>query len=241
VTYVATAGVTISHEDHEDHDDHATTPQPTAVAGVPGSDRRVAISGAVTLDGAPFDAEFLGVRVVNDGLPAICQLGIVPVEAGRYQAVVLAEEEVRGCGADGAELLVWTYVDETFVYSAEKLKWPGDGKSVTFDATFSTGSPEGATFPTTEVHGQLTKNGAPLPGGTVIEAYAGDVRCGISSLRYSGDFEGYAVVVAGPASLPDCREGSVLSFRVDGEPVEGTVTHNLARGQDGHELDLVVP
>ena len=221
----------------------AVTPVATANTTAPGADERAALRGTLTLDGAPLEAKFLGVRVVRDGLAAACQDAIPAVTQGRYEIPVAADAEVRGCGAPGAELLLWTYVGDDFIFSTVTAPWPGSGTTATVDTSFSSAAREGASKPVTEFKGHLfDRDGSRLPGGTVIEAYAGDVRCGVTSLRYGDATEGYyTLIVAGPRSVPGCGEGASLTFRLDGKPAAETAVNDLGKGSEkSHELDLSV-
>jgi hypothetical protein len=211
-------------------------------ASVPAGARRATLHGTLTLDGAPFDAQFLGVRVARDGLSAACQAGIPPVTDGRYQVGVVADDEVRGCGAPDAEVLLWVHDGERFLFSNERVLWPGDGAEATFDASFSSARPLGASRPVTELKGHLfARDGAELPAGTVVEAYAGETRCGVTSLRPREETEGYyTIVVAGPDDVPACAEGATLTFRLDGAPAEQTAVHDLNRTPGERELDLTL-
>jgi hypothetical protein len=50
---------------------------------VPDTGARVTLHGSLTLDGAPIEARFLGVRVVRDRLAAACQITIPAITQGR--------------------------------------------------------------------------------------------------------------------------------------------------------------
>lgn len=219
-----------------------STPVASDLTDVPGAAERVTLRGALTLDGAPLEAEFLGVRVIRNGLPAACQYTIPAVTQGRYEVRVVADAEVSGCGTPGAELLLWAFAKDAFIFSEQTVPWPGSGGTATFDASFSSDAREGAGKPVTEFKGHLfDREGARLPGGTVLEALVGDVRCGVTSLRYGDDFEGYyTLVVAGPEFIPACAEGARLTFRLNGEPAAETAFNDLGRGNEGHELNLAV-
>lgn len=198
---------------------------------------RLTLTGVLTVDGAPFDAQFMGVRIMRDGLATICQAEIPPVVQGAYEIDVLSDAEARGCGQNGAELLLWTYFDETFLYASTTAPWQNGGTAF-FDASFSTADPKGASLPATGFRGSVTDaDGATPPAGTVIEAYVGDVLCGVTSLR-SGDFEGYSIIVAGPQALAACAEDATVTFRVDGTQVAQTGINDLSFDDNGHMLDL---
>lgn len=219
-----------------------TAPVATGLTNVPGADERVTLRGTLTLDGVPLEARFLGVRVVRDGLAAACQNTIPAVVEGRYEIEVAAEAEVRGCGNPGAELLLWTFVHDAFVYSTQTAPWPGGGATATFDASLSSDVREGASQPVTEFKGHLfDREGRELPSGTVVEAFVGEVQCGVTSLRYGDAVERYyTLIVAGPESVSGCVEGARLTFRLDGKPAAETAVNDLGRGSEGHELDLNV-
>jgi hypothetical protein len=241
--YVATSGIELGHEGHGAAQPTQTTSGNGVPPGeIPGSGQRATLSGTLTLDGAPLEAEFLGVRVTRDGLSTACQYTIPAITRGRYEIKVVADAEVRGCGAPGAEILLWTYASGVFIFSQQTTPWPGNGATATFGATFSSDAPEGASKPVTEFKGELfDRDGARLPGGTVIEAYVDDVRCGITSLRYGDDFENlYTLIVAGPESVPGCASDATLTFRLDGAAAAETAVNDLGRNEDGHELILTL-
>ena len=232
----------------DDGDDNAP-PTETLVTRVPtftpipGVAERVTLRGNLTLDGAPLETQFLGARVVRDGLAAACQDTIPSVAGGEYELPVAANAEVRGCGAPGAEIVLWAHVsDDLFVYSKETLAWPGDGGEATFDATFSLADPAGATLPVTGIKGLLfDADGEMLPGGSVVEAFIGGTLCGETSLRYADATEGYyTLIVAGPESLPACAEGAPIEFRIDGKPADGTAINDLGAGANGEEVNLTL-
>lgn len=240
--YAATTGITVGGERHASVS-AGSTPTRAAQDEPPGAQDRAVLSGTLTLDGAPLDAQFVGVRVIRDGLATACQQTIPSVTGGRYQVAVLADTEQRGCGAPGAALLLWTFVDGTFLYSTQPAPWPGDGAAATLDAAFSSATPDGAVKPATEFKGRLLdRSGASLPGGAVLEAYVDDTLCGITSLRYRGENEMlYTLIVAGPEARAGCAEGAALRFRINGALIEATDVNDLARGGAGHELDLMTP
>ena len=205
----------------------------------PGVEEQATFGGILTLDGTPLVADFLGARVVRDGLVTACQDEIPEVTDGVYSITVAAEAEVRGCGAPGAEVLLWAFANDSYVFAAQTSPWPGDGEATSFDATFSSTAPVGASMPVTEFKGRLfDADGAELPGGTVVEAYIGDVLCGVTSLRYGDATEGiYTMMVAGPDAVPGCDIGATINFRVDGIPAGETLT-NDPEGEIPDEVNL---
>jgi len=218
---------------------HRLSPRPgTPEADArPGAGDRVVLRGNLTLDGRPFDARFLGAVVRRAGLVTPCQYTLPPVEQGRYTITVLADTESRGCGVPGAEILLWTFVHEKILYSRAAVSWPGRGRSARFDATFSLARPNGDVPPTVQFNGALlARDGRKLPPGTRVEAYVGDTRCGIASTRRGGSFSGYVLAVVGPESIPACKRGATLTFRIDGRPAVETSRNDPS--VQGHSLDL---
>lgn len=206
---------------------------------LPGAGDRVVLHGKLTLDGEPFDARFLGAVVRRDGLVTPCQFTLPPVDQGRYTITVLADAESRGCGAPNAEILLWTFVNEKIHYSSGAVAWPGNGRTATFDASFSTATPNGDVPPTVQFNGELFgRDDTKLPPGSRVEAYVGTTRCGIASTRRSGSFAGYVLAVVGPESIPGCVRGATLTFRIDGRPAVETSTNDP--NVQGRALDLTV-
>ncbi|MBA2327144.1 MAG: hypothetical protein H0V95_10945 [Actinobacteria bacterium] len=198
------------------------TPEAEAVPGV---DDRVVVRGNATLDGAPFDARFLGARVERDGLITPCP-GLAPVTDGRYEIAVMADAESSGCGAKGAQIILWTFVEGEELYVTDALRWPGNGETTTFDASFSTAAPDGAASPTVGFVGEVyDRRGRHLPPGTRVEAFVGDTRCGVASVRRTGSFSGFSLGVVGPGSVAGCEAGATLTFRIDGKPAAETAVN----------------
>jgi hypothetical protein len=214
----------------------AGTPEADAV---PGAADRAVLQGALVLDGAPFDAPFLGAIVRRDGLVTPCQYTLPPVDDGRYEIVVLAEAEASGCGAPGAEILLWTFAEGRRLFSREAAPWPGNGAAASFDASFSSSAPEGDAPATSDFLGEIfRRSGERLPHGTRVEAYVGRVLCGIASTRRTGNFGGYILSVVGPDSVAGCDLGAKLSFRVEGERAKTTAVNAPDAGPN---LDLLLP
>ena len=212
-----------------------------AVAGdaLPGARDRATLRGRLTVDGAPLDAEFLGAVVVHpNGLVAACQ-GILPaVENGRYEITVLPDALVNGCGSSGARVVLWEFAQGTRLYSNESVRWPGKGRTATFNATFLTTVPDGVAPPMSQFNGEVfDRHGRQVAAGTKIEAYIGKTRCGVSSTRRGGSFSGYIMSVVGPDSIAGCTAGATITFRIGGKPAVDTAVNAL---DDGGTLDLTV-
>ena len=206
---------------------------------VKGARDRVVLQGTVTRDGRPFDADTLGVEVRHNGFTTPCQYTLVPVTRGRYEITVQADSEASGCGTRGADLVLWTFVGGERLYSREKARWPGDGKATTFDATFSTSEPDGVGAPAAGFAGEVyRRDGTQLGPGTRVEAYVGETRCGVASVRRTGNFSGFSLNIAGPDAVSGCVSGATLTFRIDGRPAIDTKVNN---GDDRGSLDLSLP
>jgi hypothetical protein len=211
------------------------TPQ---AAALPGAADRVTVSGMLSLDGAPFDARFLGAVVRKDGRISPCQYTLTSVDDGGYEIVVSGDAEVSGCGTAGAEILLWTFAQDQKLYSFESVAWPGNGGSATLDARFSTAAPRGSVPPVTEFAGEVyDEEGSHLPPGTRVEAYVGDVLCGVASTRRGGNFVGYILSVVGPEAIRGCERDATIAFLVDGRPALETAVNHLGSGGG---LDLTV-
>ena len=217
-------------------------PRPgTPEAGaVPGARDRVVVRGTASIDGAPFDAQWLGAAVLRDGLMAACQYGLVPVTDGRFEITVVAEAEASGCGDRGAEIVLWTYAGDTKLQGTASLTWPDDTAAAKFDVRFSTAAPQGVAPEVSEFVGDvLDADGRYAPPGTRIEAYVGNTRCGRASTRRTGSFSGYTLAVAGPDAVAQCARGATLTFRVDGKRADQTAPNAPNRGRSA--FDLTVP
>jgi hypothetical protein len=207
-------------------------------ATVPGVRDRAVLRGMLALDGAPFDATYLGAIVRRNGLTTNCQRTLPPVVAGRYEIGVAADAESSGCGAPGARIVLWTFVQDQILYSRETVPWPGNGRTTTFDASFSTSAPNGAAPPTSSFVGEVFyRDGRHLLPGTLVEAFVDGTRCGIASVRRTGNFSGYTMAVVGPDSVAGCLRDATLTFRLDGRRAIGTAVNEPGGGTD---LDLTL-
>jgi pimeloyl-ACP methyl ester carboxylesterase len=206
------------------------TPEADAVRG---AGKRVTIRGTLSVEGAPLDARFLGAVVEGrNGLTAPCLYKASDARQGRFEITVMADAEASGCGARGARIVLWTYVDDTKLFSSEALPWPAEKRTVDFDAGFSTVAPGGATRPTVEFAGEVYDgDGRHVRAGSRVEAFVGGTRCGVGSVRRTGSFSGYLLAVAGPESIAECARGATVTFRVNGRPaVETAVNESGQRG-----------
>lgn len=220
----------------------SATTVPTARApetNVPGTGGRAVVRGNASLDGAPFDAEFLGAVVRKDGLVTPCQYTLPHVEQGHFEIAVMGSAEASGCGVAGAEILLWTFVDEKQYFSTRSIQWPEDLGPSTFDASFSTAVPRGAMRQRTEVAGEIfERDGRQLGPGTRVEAYIGTTICGVASVRTNGDFTGISLSIVGPDSVAGCARDATVTFRVDGRKAVTTAVNNL---RFYRSLDLRLP
>lgn len=219
----------------------ATTSAKKGPPPVRGASDRVVVRGDATLDGAPFDARWVGAVLLKDGLVTPCQHTLPPVANGRYTITVLADTESSGCGAPGGKIVLWTYAGDQIVFSTNAMAWPGNGRVKTFAARYSASTPAGAAPVTAQFNGGVFRSdGRPLPAGTRVDAYVQGTRCGTASVRTSTDFSGYVLSVVGPESIAGCERGAPLTFRIDGRPAADTSVVNTPPGQR-ESLDLMLP
>lgn len=195
---------------------------------------RVTIRGTATLDGAPLTADFLGAVVRADGLVTPCQADIPSVTRGSYGIRVLAQEAGSGCGRRGAEVLLWTFVGDTKIFSTSAVAWP-PRDAAQFDVQFSSTMPRGDAPAVTELSGEVfDQAGRRLPPGTRVEAYIGATRCGVASVRDADDtFTGYILSVVGPDSIGGCTQGAPITFRINGRPAIETSVNDLGPPPSG--------
>jgi hypothetical protein len=199
------------------------------------------VSGTAALDGAPFDSRWVGAVVLRSGLVTPCQDALPPVSNGRYSVTVFSERAASGCGAPGAQIVLWTFADEKILYSTNALPWPQNGHDATFMAQYSTSAPAGAAPVVAQfTGGAFGSDGRELPPGTTVEAYVGATRCGVASVRKGDGFTGYVLSVVGPDSMIGCTRGAVLTFRIDGQVARPTDAVNAPPGQQ-EALDLQLP
>jgi hypothetical protein len=66
----------------------------------------------------------------------------------------------------------------------------------------------------------------------------GAVRCGVASVRRTGSFSGFSMSVVGPDSIPRCKSGATITFRVNGRRALDTLINEPGSSS---ELDLTVP
>ena len=197
---------------------------------VRGAGERAVVRGSLTLDGTPFDSRTLGAVVVRNGLVTPCQYTLPRVENGRYEITVMANAEASGCGTKGARIVLWTFAQEKILYSTEAVPWPKNGHPTTFGGSFSTAAPDGAAPAIVGFAGEVyDRRVRPMPGGTRIEAYVGDTRCAVTSVRRAGNFAGFSMDVVGPASVPGCERGATLTFRINGRPAAETAINERGR------------
>lgn len=196
------------------------------------------LRGRALLDGAPFDSRWVGAVVLHHGLSTPCQYSLPPVTKGRYSIRVFAAARSSGCGAPGAQIVLWTFAAGKIIFSTNRVTWPGNGRTASFAARYSTATPAGAAPVTAEFNGGVFgADGRELAAGTRVDAYVGTTRCGTASVRKGDEFTGYILAVVGPESIAGCTRGAPLTFRIDGRPAAPTTVRNSPPGQRD-SLDL---
>jgi pimeloyl-ACP methyl ester carboxylesterase len=210
---------------------------------VAGAADRVTLRGRVTLNGAPPGYAYIWAEVLDGGMRRLCAFeGAAPGADGRYERVVAGEREVAGCGAPGRAIRLVAAAGREVYVSRETVAWPAEGGSVTLDVDFVEADARRPEDAVTSVYGSvLDAEGRRVAAGARIEAYAGDVLCGVAGLPAAVmAFESpdtYEVLLASPDAVPGCERDATITFRVDGKRVDQTVVH--APG-DSVALDLVV-
>jgi hypothetical protein len=198
----------------------------------PGTSDRAIVRGRALLDGKPFDSRWVGAVVLSDGLVTPCQSTLPPVKDGRYSVPVFADVESSGCGAPGSQIGLWTFAHDKVLYSTDTVAWPGNGRTTTFAPRYSSAAPGGATPELAQFTGTAASaDHEQLPPGTRVEAYVGQTRCGVASVRTTDAFTGYILAVVGPDSIAGCTRGAALSFRVNGRPASHAPAVNTPPGQ----------
>jgi hypothetical protein len=200
----------------------------------PPEPRTVTIEGEATLDGRSFDSDFVGAVVIGgDGLVTPCQDELPPVRDGRYSIAVLSRRAGSGCGAPGSTVVLWTHAGGRYVYATEPAEWPGDPETdhLDFDPAFDSTHPNGAAPELAQFNGAvLDADGEPAPIGTEVEAFVGDTRCGVASVRSADEFVGYVLAVVGPDAVPGCDRDVAITFRIGGEPAQHDPVTNRPPG-----------
>lgn len=206
---------------------------PGGALGIGRADRAI-VQGRASLDGAPFDAPYLGAVVHWHGLITPCQRTLPRVRDGSFSIPVYANAVAKGCGRKGAEISLWTFVGEQIVYSTNSLRWPGRGNTVSFRPRFASATPDGGVGPIVGFAGEVfDRRGRRLPPGADITAYIGSTRCAVATTRVIENFTGFSLDVVGPESIPGCVHGGTITFRVDGR-----VANEIARNEQGKRPTL---
>ncbi|MDP9238426.1 MAG: tannase/feruloyl esterase family alpha/beta hydrolase [Chloroflexota bacterium] len=219
-----------------------------AASHVKGADERLTLTGAMTLDGAPFQDAVVFALARNDGMLRLCSYERPDLDAGRYRLTVAADAEAAGCGAPGAVVTLVMFNGERYL-SEQTLPWPASPGDAAFNVTFSSANPRGANpsqdafFGTYFFGTLLDSKGNALGPGTTVEAYSGDARCGAYAVpavkMMFDDPQDYELSVASAGIVPACAKGATVSFRVNGKETGITALNDLV--PEGHPLDLVMP
>jgi len=184
---------------------------------------RTVVTGTAELDGRRLDARFLGAVVRRHGLVTPCQAALPPARDGRFRIPLFLRRGAAGCGGPGTQVLFWTFAGRQ-LWSRRWVPWSDVTDPVAL--RFSRATPSGAVPLRTEISGRaFDARGRPVPLGTRIEARVGSTTCGVASVRAGGGFRGYILNIVGPDSIPGCRDGATVSFRIGGAPAEQTATN----------------
>ena len=195
----------------------------------------------MTLDGEPLpDGANIWAEVWDDGLRALCSYPTSPSAAGRFTVSIAGDAEVADCGAAARQLVVVAGNGDGLHFS-QPMPWPGPGARE-LDMTLDSSAAD-IGMRSTPLFGSATyASGAPLPPGTRIDAYAGTVLCGSTSVPRAvmifSNPDSYLLMTSSPDAVPGCAEGAPLTLRIDGVAV-GTATNTL--DYDGQQTDAVLP
>jgi hypothetical protein len=204
-----------------------------------GAEDRAVVRGRATLDGARFDAPYLGAVIKRHGLVTPCQHTLPRVRDGRFAISVRARTEASGCGAAGSRIFLWTFVQDQIVYSNQSVRWPGAGETARFDPGFSISAPTGGVGPIVGFAGEIfDARSRRLPAGARVEAYIGETLCAVATTRRIDNFTGFSIDVVGPDSIPGCAIGGTITFRVDGRDANETAVNQAGQGAS---LNLSLP
>jgi hypothetical protein len=196
-----------------------------------GAEDRVVVRGRANLDGASFDAAYLGAVVKRHGLVTPCQSTLPRVRDGRFAITVFARTEASGCGAPGSKIFVWTFVQDQIIYSNQSVRWPGNGETARFNPGFSIGAPTGGVGPIVGFAGEIfDQRNRRLPPGAHVQAYIGKTLCAVATTRRIDNFTGFSIDVVGPDSIPGCAIGATITFRVDGRDAHETAVNQTGQG-----------
>jgi hypothetical protein len=196
-----------------------------------GAKDRVVIRGRAKLDGASFDAPYLGAVVKRRGLVTPCQQTLPRVRNGRFTITVFPRTEANGCGAAGGQVFLWTFVQDQIVYSNQSVQWPGNGKTARFNPGFSISAPNGSVGPIVGFAGEIfDARNRRLPPGAHVEAHIGKTLCAVATTRRLDNFVGFSIDVVGPDSIPGCAIGETITFRVDGRDAHETAVNQAGQG-----------
>ena len=145
----------------------AVTGAAEAAAAPPASVDRSVIRGRAPLTAWRSTRPTWRAVVERQGLVTPCQLTLPKVRAGRYVISVYAWTEAAGCGAPGADIFLWTFVQGQVVFGRAVGALAGSGATTRFLPTFATADPDGGVGPTVGFAGEvLDQYGRRLPPGT---------------------------------------------------------------------------
>ena len=220
----------------------SSTPRSTSSTGAHSESEAdhasVALHGIATLDGANFDARWIGAVVIRDRLLTPCNTSLPRIQKGRFAIRVYAERVSAGCGGPGTAVLFWTFANETKLYATAAIPWAEATQPASVARVrFSSAHPQGAAPVVTELDGHvLNQDGSSVRRGRVEARIDGHL-CGVASIRDARDFVGYILSIVGPDAVPACRAGGTVTLTVDGTPARQSAINSPDHTMD---LDLTI-
>lgn len=194
----------------------------------------IGVAGDATLDGEPFDAEFAGAVVIDDGLVTPCQAGLAEVVDGAVEISVLTAEAAAGCARAGSTISIWIYRGDEQLFSEPiEVRSLQDVRGAAL--TFRSDRPRASVPSTSDLHGEVYDASGERVSTGRIEAHVGDELCGIASIRGNGSFNGYILSIL--QDTPRCPGGAPVTFSVDGIRAGPTIA-NVSPGRDAVDLTI---
>jgi hypothetical protein len=205
----------------------------------PASTRSAVAHGTARRDGRAFDTRWIGAVVRRDRLVTACQAELPRIRDGHFGVTVYGASQA-GCGGRGTSVRFWIYGGNQQIFNDRWVPWSRLAKPLAL--RFSTVRPGEPVPVRTQLSGRaFDAAGKPVPIGTRIEAVVDTTVCGVASVRRGGGFRGYILNVVGPDSVPACRTGATITFRIGGATAVQTAVNDGQPQRDLFRLTVAPP